>query len=1369
MPSPNGYFDCGTASQPDRNWFQFEVTHNTNSAPWLPGQAGNYQFEVRIGAAAAGPFTAAPLTDYVDECTPEPDNRLGPNGVTSTVFSVGGPAALLAGTDYWLEIILHGPGGPEVDRLVCGPLRTEPYPAFTCVNSGQTQSSADVLLGQTGGAVNQAPPCNQDRVIWELATAPGGPYTAAPAEDAQTSPAHTFTGLAAGTTYYWRARFTEQAQTGGEYLVTAPCSFTTQEAPVTTPPFQPQPCDSGGAGSGMDVEQIVLCDLDAEGNLLGTALAVYEYDAAGAPVGAPTFVDPVTGNPYIPHGTLQPCPDGTCLAPMQFCQTSTSTGPVEHPGRMYDISLPINPGFAVDSLVIDNVTHAAGINWTVFDGDGAQFATDLQTFMQGRFNQFGATVTVTNPNAGNTVCGNAQPMRIHIECVRLDQTPPNLVELNYNGGVDKIINPAYQPYTTFTTAARRTDAGGLLECTSVANRGWETDDVANAFEFWGAANATPVGAVTPTPRGTPIQEINANCGPAGAPDTIWQTFTVSPAEAGSTFNIRVVVGGRVGTEAIRIRLFTGDPAAPGTTPGDLIDTTVLAPKVAPPQNNPWTTYTNDIPLNAGTYTLAFTGPTVPEGCSFGGLFTDMRAFINRPGQRATAVNNDETCTVTTTETTTSTSCSFWQPQCVGGTVAGWERVADGLRLSNAEFWAQVPAPECCRTEAAAGDQNGVKSNMLTSDLACATVNGLTVPVIRVVVTDPSGGVTQEQFLGQNGAPVTPSSWTPGSCSTERFVGDLILCDRHQDLTVTPFLRKLVQTVDAAGAPLVNAYRDFTLDGQSVYVPTGEVTDCEARDVEQLLLCDPGALAGGEPTRFLRRFTYNPDGRLLRTDDTDLTGLPYVPVGTPTDCTPPATPDTESHILCDRGNGNHQFLRAIVYSATALPVALDTELDGTTPYATTGPVGVCDTACDPVTSTGLCLADGTPIGVVTRRDCASGTVVQDGWINLLTGVFAGGPPPTGAMSCSASQSVQVSGTFCDVDGAGTVHGLVLIEYHYGADGSIESVRLVSATTGATYVPVGTVTTCPAGADQPEQDVVVLCDVSAAGVATPFVRDFRRDHSGAVVGFANYTLSGGPYAPTGTVGVCQNGEATQEILCDQNGTRFLRTYQHNAAGAVTAVVNTTLAGAAFAPVGTVAVCATTTTPETDVQQAILCDVNGAVTTQFLRRWLFNSSTGAVTATQNLTLAGAAYNPTGTVGVCTSPCCPITVAEVCLANGHPGVILRQADGTLSRTDTVTGLAFAAGDIVPCTPTVSAQSRLLTAGQSWTPGADVTGTATSVTVTVLAGATATVTDADGTVSAGLPAGLSHTWSNAEEGTLTPPQSIAAVGGPVWVGWTQK
>ncbi|MFJ3249067.1 hypothetical protein [Streptomyces sp. NPDC086782] len=265
--------------------------------------------------------------------------------------------------------------------------------------------------------------------------------------------------------------------------------------------------------------------------------------------------------------------------------------------------------------------------------------------------------------------------------------------------------------------------------------------------------------------------------------------------------------------------------------------------------------------------------------------------------------------------------------------------------------------------------------------------------------------------------------------------------------------------------------------------------------------------------------------------------PYTPVA-PVDCEY-GCPETETVQLCDDGG---PFLRRYTWlDGTA--VFEDFALDGRTAHVVTGTVTTCQPdetpACEeqttPAATLGLCLADGTPVAVLVTRDC-DGTVTQDGWLNLTTGAYSAGDPPTGTMACGNPRSISTTGTFCDVDpDSGDVLGLVLIEYTYGAEGAVTAVRLVDAVTGTTYTPQGAVTTCPAGVAQPERDLVQLCDTAPGGAVTQFVRDYGRDENGAIAGHSDYRLDGAPYTPTGTVGRCtdQCRDCQTVILCDTNG--------------------------------------------------------------------------------------------------------------------------------------------------------------------------------------------------------------------------------------------
>lgn len=1023
----------------------------------------------------------------------------------------------------------------------------------------------------------------------------------------------------------------------------------------------------------------------------------------------------------------QPCcgdaAGAACGQPLQFCQTSSSTGPVEHQGRAYDLTLPINPGFAVQSLQVGATSQSAGITWAVDDPDGSAFADDLKAFIESRM--AGTTVTVTNPNAGTPqVCGAALPMQIHIECLRLDQDPPSLVELVYNGGQDLIQDPAYnenpplnppvsQGNYGFHLLARQDDPGpfpgnppsGRVLCTTVANRGWETNDVGRTFEIWGHDQTTAQN-VTPTPRGTPVQEITSDGPPPGGRSTIWQTFV---APSSGNFIIRVVHGARDPGEQHRITLDNGDTG--DVQNGDLIDDlSTPASVTANGGPNPWTTFNQTIPLVGGsTYTLALS-TTNPVGGARGGLFTDMRAYLDVPDVRSTATVDDDTCTVTADETTTTSVCSFWAPNCDGTVIGSWTNAETQIVLTNNEFWAQTPKPSCCTGQAATSTGGGARSNLVVSDVVCAIVGGVRGNVIREVLFDSDGGILETAFIGDNGNRVEPDSWIAGECP--RQINDVVLCDRQDDGTTVSFLRKYVQTWDTSIGAQITTVRDFTITAPPTsYTVTGTVVNC------------------------------------AQTVNT-----------------------AEAIPLCDSGNANHQFLRHYQHTGSEITGTEDTEMDGQTPYVAVGPVVVCS-GTDEFTTTGLCLGDGTPIGVINRRT-TGGAVVQDGYVNLLTGAFSAGPPPVGTSACGQTLNVQQSDVLCDITtGDGVVHGLVLIQYHYAPDGTVMSTDVINATNGTPYVPVGTITVCPTDTSTPDNDMQVLCDRQADGSLVALVRDYHRDGVGQINGFTDYTLGGAPYTVTGTVQSCVPRVSSSQILCDSAATpvRFLRTYVYGPTGAVASFTDTTLAGAPFVPTGAIGVCATTVQSDTDFVEEVLCDSNG---TAFIRLFRFNSTTGTLISTTNTTLAGAAFAPVGAVGIC-GACCPVVVGEGCtnVGSGHY-TALRLATGTISLIDSVTGAAVAQANIIACPgstlSTLTAQHRMVAdADAAWTPGTDVAGTLTSVTYTVISG-TATVTDQNGT-SASVPAGVTATWSVADGNTLTGPQSIDAVGGQTYVVWTQR
>lgn len=266
------------------------------------------------------------------------------------------------------------------------------------------------------------------------------------------------------------------------------------------------------------------------------------------------------------------------------------------------------------------------------------------------------------------------------------------------------------------------------------------------------------------------------------------------------------------------------------------------------------------------------------------------------------------------------------------------------------------------------------------------------------------------------------------------------------------------------------------------------------------------------------------------------------------------------VACDdtNGDGIADVQYTAIWAVPTCSVTADARLVGTflmgdfaAPYVPVNPVdcsgllGAETPGEAPIETVGLCLADGTPIAVTVLRDC-DGIVTQTGWINLTTGTFSPGNPPAGTIACGGGQSIQVAGVFCDVLPGGVVAGLVLVEYHYAADGSISSVRLVNAATGVTYVLQGTLQICPEGSTgsegiEVEQQPLCVVDNATGASLQAIVAEFRYDvATGGLLGVQYVDrVTGGPVAlPAGahldvcpdpaSAADCRDCETVQ--LCD-----------------------------------------------------------------------------------------------------------------------------------------------------------------------------------------------------------------------------------------------
>lgn len=642
--------------------------------------------------------------------------------------------------------------------------------------------------------------------------------------------------------------------------------------------------------------------------------------------------------------------------------------------------------------------------------------------------------------------------------------------------------------------------------------------------------------------------------------------------------------------------------------------------------------------------------------------------------------------------------------------------------------------------------------------------------------------------------------TPGACNCSPSIATTPMC-REDGTSVLLVVRSPCVTCGSTAAdPVVVGWIDPTTGVLTPGPAPADVGPCDTPGCVETIcrqLCDDTNGDGAADTTYSELWCIRADGSadlvLVYQDDPS---TPYVPVS-PVECTYGCA-EHETVMLCD---DTGPFLRRYVFLAGTATYE-DVALDGQTPHIVTGTVGVCPAAPDcaspttPTTAVGLCLADGTPIAVLLTRDC-DGVTAQTGWINLLTGAYTLGAPPAGAAACGDGNAFDLTGVLCDTDPAtGDVLGLVLIQYAYNPDGSLAGVELINPADGTPYTLQGELLNCPGG-EQPEQDIVVLCDVAADGNTVPFLRDYRRDTAGLVTGHTDYRLDGTAYTVAGTVTTCQPeppepcGDSETLPLCDHqlDGTTvpFLRRLTYDCAGAVVDSADTTLDGLPYAVLGTVGHCPTDVPgpvpvlPQVFHSERVLCDDNGPFVRKFVQ-----SEDGAVTATVDLTLDGDPYLTTGTVGICPEPCQAQNIVTACRCDDTDG------DG-IADEEYVEFLAVnCAGDLTPLgtytcdltapyTPMapvdcatadpgpeavvrVQAHRRELPPGGTWDAASVVA--LRSVTLTAHTG-TGQITTEEGTST--LFRGESATWGIDKDldAALLGPLTITAVDGIVTVTYT--
>ena len=1056
---------------------------------------------------------------------------------------------------------------------------------------------------------------------------------------------------------------------------------------MSTPPFDPQPCDTGGSGdAGVDVESTLICDVNAAGDVVGVALVEAVYDATGART-ATRFVDPATGLTYVPQGTLQACREGCCPEPVVLCDvqpdgsatqfirsfTGDEAGNLDVEDTLLDGSVYAPTGVVSDCQPYSNCTPSPTQDLNGDCGPGEDINIDIPTAAGDSPNHVINQDPTADPLCGGTWDRPSEP-----------QVAPFPVNESFrNSTLDQPIantggSPPYFQLTSGGVDPVGAGWGRMSDLNSATNGFWQVgtpfpsaNGITAEATFASHDGTTPGGdgfyfALTDgsAPAQTTAVGGGGNLGLAnwngGYLALVFDEYGGTGFDNGAGFTpnyVNIISMSNYGTPAGYI---AGVPAAPHQF-NDLPRSKPARIKMSVINQGGAPLVSASIDWNDGAgfvqyfnrFDASAAGPvpvTMRMGANgaSGGSFRDIHE-IRDAEANAVGIQEWRAFPVTTDPI----------PACVTLlTVSASVDVTFGSS-----------GPNNIDPDAYFYLVNSATNTVLDSDRVSALTNQLGQPQTLSVTFDvpPTDLPNLRLYVGQDtrddsgayaatwdnlnvdvtgaGCPATPRRTLEVSAQCPLPVA-IVSGGGGDDGGGGTTIFNAPSTFEDAQVCATSGGNTFSAFRREVRAPDGSITvtflgvdgvpftpdgwtagACEPPNFGEDILCDDNG-------PFVRKLIQDSTGTVTGVVILSLMGDGYTPIGPirvcagvdqEVVCWTQTSTGTTVHTGTIRHDDNLPAPGWILFDQHVTPV-LSTE-----PGLTFVP---CAEAMDPVAITGLCLADGTPIAAVVRRSSVTGVVTQDGWINLNTGAFTAGNPPVGAVACGDSRSIQVSGTFCDVDGSGNVLALVLIEYSYNPDGTIASVRLVNATTGATYVPVGTITTCPEGTPQPEQDIEILCDVNA-GVATPFIRDYRRDELGAIVAISDYTLAGAAYTPTGTVGLCSQGARDEEILvlCDATPTRFLRRYNYDTAtGTLVGIVNTTLDGSTpFVPVGAVGICTTPVATDFDFTEEVLCDVNAGVPTAFIRRFTFNSSTGVVTATTDLTLAGAAYAVTGTVGIC------------------------------------------------------------------------------------------------------------------------------------------
>jgi hypothetical protein len=884
----------------------------------------------------------------------------------------------------------------------------------------------------------------------------------------------------------------------------------------------------------VDVEGSLLCDVLADGTVVGQALVEAVYDtSSGDRVGTRT-VDPATGAVYTPQGTLQPCPppDSCTCETLLLCDVTEVTTPGETPERI------TNGTFAADASGWTLTGGARQVPSASPDGSVGFLDLSADNNPAGSAEQ---TVTVTpgltyqfSASIGMWATGGTTPQSVLVEVVdgsgavlHSQTVALPVVQGGPAWPAAGVIGPVALVATDAEMTVRFVDQVGgdfidsLVDDVSLLGPGVPGESTTEAVPFLRTICRTCTGTATVTDTaldGTTVyavQGVVGVCGPSDSPEVFQHQEILCDVIDGATDTVNVPFGGAGGTLANGVTwTHSGTPDGVQIGPGG-------GYRIGTPSGS--NTVSFDQPVEVVFDVDEFTAGTaqLPAGAT---LVSLRGAATYDPATRELTVFSAGDGGTFRLASTTGFALSntggtlLWRNFAVTAAPA----VTRFIRKYIEDAAGAVTSTVDINLDGETYDVQGAVTDCAAADTdeGCAQVIG-TLCYQEPTTQDPS--FTLHKF--NDADPAHPGCLVGLDASD----GDFPFIQYNDPITSwegTYSSNTGTASNLEVSAPELGGFIDWSQFNPPIpsvpnagipapYTGTaifGGVTVTLEIFTEQALTTGTQYLRLGGSLHFKLSFSspvtmrFAPQGFADPAAGNDERFCGVVATGVVTGAGEIRT----AYGLRDCKTGETTWLDQVsgdtvdLTQTVVVPCAVQQD---------------CASPTEPTATVGLCLADGTPIAVTVVRDCA-GTVASEGWLNLTTGAYSAGPPPAGTVACGDSRSIQVSGTFCDVLPDGTVAGLVLIEYSYDDTGAIEAVRLVDAVTGATYTPTGTVTTCPVGVEQPEQDAVILCHTAADGTVTEFLRDYRRDELGAIVGHSDYLLDGTAYTPdpAGTVGVC-----------------------------------------------------------------------------------------------------------------------------------------------------------------------------------------------------------------------------------------------------------